>query len=62
MLVVEIFFTDFSISCIGSLEIMERTIGTPFYMAPEMENQDYGSSVDIWAIGVALYKLMYNQL
>ena len=48
---------DFGISCSGSLEIMDRTlgIGTELYKAPEMENDHYGSSVDIWAIGVILY-------
>ena len=43
---------------------MDRTlgIGTLTYMAPEMYNDHYGSSVDIWAIGITLYQLMYNQL
>ena len=46
--------TDFGISCSGSAEIMDRTlgIGTLTYMAPEMYNDHYGSSVDIWAIGI----------
>jgi serine/threonine protein kinase len=26
--------------------------GTPSYRAPEMEDQDYGSAVDIWACGI----------
>ena len=55
---------DFGISCSGSLEIMDRTIGkgTELYMAPEMEGDHYGCAVDIWAIGVTLYQLMYNAL
>lgn len=39
-------------------------IGTPFYMAPELfdnnGNQDYDSSVDTWAAATFLYEL-YTQ-
>ena len=36
-------------------------VGTEIYKAPEMKDREYGSSVDIWAIGIILYQLMYNR-
>ena len=34
--------------------------GTPVYMAPEMNNQNssYTNSVDVWSVGVIMYRLM----
>lgn len=33
--------------------------GSPFYIAPEMlSSQNYGKSVDIWAVGVLLFELL----
>lgn len=35
------------------------TVGTPFYMAPEMvQRQPYGARVDVWGLGVMLYELL----
>ncbi|KAL4460009.1 hypothetical protein ABPG74_003535 [Tetrahymena malaccensis] len=35
-------------------------IGTPYFMAPEICNQQpYTNKVDIWAIGIVLYRLVY---
>ena len=31
-------------------------VGTPYYLAPEIvENQPYDSKCDIWALGILLY-------
>lgn len=36
--------------------------GTPDYIAPEiLEEKDYGSSVDWWALGVLMYEMMAGQ-
>lgn len=35
--------------------------GTPIYMAPELlANQLYDKKVDIWAIGILLYELLFK--
>lgn len=35
------------------------TIGTPFYMAPEIvSKQKYGPSIDVWGLGVVLYEIL----
>ena len=56
--------TDFSIASEGSVYIRDRTPDTitELYSAPEMEDSDCDSSVDIWAIGIILYQLMYNSM
>lgn len=39
--------------------VMRTTCGTPAYIAPEMlEGTSYGSSVDMWAIGIIAYILL----
>ncbi len=39
---------------------MTRKIGTPFYLAPEMvdDNAPYNLPVDIWALGVVFLELL----
>ncbi|KAJ1425272.1 kinase-like domain-containing protein, partial [Ochromonadaceae sp. CCMP2298] len=37
--------------------------GTPYYMSPEiMNNQRYNSKTDIWSLGVVLYEMMCLRL
>ena len=36
------------------------TVGTISYLAPELELEDYDHSIDIWSIGIILFKLIYN--
>ena len=60
---------DFGISEFfkSSSDLLNSVGGTVRFMAPEMfsspaENQQiYGKSVDVWALGVTLYKLLTNE-
>ena len=44
------FFSDF-IS-------MTTTVGTPYYVAPEVLNKEYGKEWDMWSIGVITYAIL----
>lgn len=35
-----------------------ETIGTPYYIAPEVLNSNYGKECDLWSLGVMAYILM----
>ena len=38
---------------------MQKTFGTPYYIAPEMLGKDgYSEKCDLWSIGVILYIIM----
>ena len=50
---------DFGTSKIFEKGITERkTIGSPYYMAPEIIEKNYTEKCDIWACGVILYLLL----
>ncbi|KAI5170431.1 hypothetical protein PAEPH01_1421 [Pancytospora epiphaga] len=54
---------DFSLAttlnCHGEKITDGATIGTPFYMAPEMiKKLPYGATVDVWGMGVVLYEML----
>ena len=36
--------------------------GTPYYMAPEVLEGNYGSKADIWSLGVLMYTLVSGYL
>ena len=44
---------------LGSESVLAKTnVGTPFYMSPELtNNQDYSAPSDIWAIGCLVYEM-----
>ena len=46
----------------NSNKMLKTMLGTPYYMAPEVLNQQYDSKCDIWAIGVLLYVFMSGYL
>ena len=52
---------DFGIAKVlkSTLSKAISTVGTPYYLSPEIINkQPYDSKIDIWALGVLLYELM----
>ena len=44
--------------------MLDHTIlGTPIYMSPQLlKGQKYSHKVDIWALGLIFYQLLYNKL
>jgi len=44
-------------------DLMQTSLGSPLYMAPEVLNNDvYGSKADLWSCGVILYQMLFNSL
>ena len=40
-----------------------RTVGTPFYMAPEVvKKQPYDQKVDVWSAGIIVYYLFAGEV
>ena len=50
---------DFGVSCevIKGTKLKE-TLGTPYYIAPEVLLQNYDERCDVWSAGVILYILL----
>lgn len=50
---------DFGVSCefIKGTKLKE-TLGTPYYIAPEVLLQNYDEKCDVWSAGVILYILL----
>ncbi len=56
---------DFGVSRVlrSTAELAATQIGTPYYMSPEiMNNQKYNSKTDIWSLGIILYELVCLRL
>lgn len=39
-------------------EIMNESVGTPYYIAPEVLNHSYNCKCDVWSVGVITYMLL----
>lgn len=51
---------DFGLSAsfLQTFGAMHSSVGTPFYMAPEVYDKQYDKRCDIWSAGVMLYILI----
>eukprot|EP00667_Euglena_gracilis_P005726 EG_transcript_5764 len=56
---------DFGVSVIDAADKLTSRAGTPAFLAPEVVREDAGFSgkaVDLWALGVTVYSLVYGHL
>ena len=54
---------DFGLSIISERKSQKLDVcGTPYYIAPEVLREWYGSKVDIWSLGVVLYQLLTGNM
>jgi len=58
----EVRLIDFGLSKQSKKKVMHTVAGTPFYMAPEVLNENYSQKADIWSLGVLLYTLVSGYL
>jgi serine/threonine protein kinase len=59
------YLSDFGVSAVCRDEVVSGVEGTPAFMAPEVcrgDSEVKGHLVDIWALGVSLFQLMYGVL
>lgn len=49
---------DFGTAKIYEKEFENQTIGTPYYIAPEVIDKKYNEKCDIWSLGVIMYVLL----
>ena len=57
----EVRLVDFGLAK-ESVAKMKTFAGTPYFMAPEVLNHNYGSKCDIWSLGCVLYMLVSGKL
>lgn len=49
---------DFGVAKVTTMTQGEKTqVGSPYYMAPEVYTSDYSYSVDVYSLGIVLYRL-----
>ena len=59
---IELKLIDFGFANINQRDQLNDFVGTPYYIAPEViKQQPYGSSCDIWSLGVLTYFIIEQQ-
>ena len=53
---------DFGISAKLGANNLTSSIGTPFYMAPEVLGKNYDERCDVWSLGVIAYACLTGSL
>ncbi len=58
----ELVLCDFGFARIKTMHRVKTICGSPLYMAPELlEEKTYTEIVDVWAIGMILYEMIYGK-
>jgi serine/threonine-protein kinase ULK/ATG1 len=58
----ELVLCDFGFARIKTMQRVKTICGSPLYMAPELlEEKTYTEIVDVWAIGMILYEMIYGK-
>lgn len=57
----EVRIVDFGLAK-ESVSKMSTFAGTPYFMAPEVLNHNYGQQCDVWSMGCVLYMLVAGRL
>ena len=53
--------SDFGISTLGTTVGLRSSIGSPAYMAPEQFYDQYDARVDVYALGVIVYEIIFGR-
>ena len=51
---------DFGLALCAKKKI-NKAAGTPYYFAPEVIEESYGTKADIWSLGVIIYTLIIGK-
>ena len=52
---------DFGFACHYRTKKLSSTVGTPYYVAPEVLGKKYSKECDVWSLGVLLYMMVFAE-
>lgn len=50
---------DFGLA-VQQTRVVEKEVGTPYYMAPEVIKGSYNCKADMWSVGVVMYWMFFS--